>query len=214
MPRSSKTLSGRTPKPVVEQRSVAALRRYKVTPEEIEKVGNITAMLQRAVGGRDKVIDILRFSQDTAATEFLKAYDEAPIGDRNYLSFEAICIKASIPTSAVYGAIIMSAKSIMGQESALTTIIEHPEVVRKTIQFAKELPGASKDREMIHQAVGYLPSKGGGISVNLFGGNPQPTESDDGDDDDTAFREAFPSINTQLEGWGANRRGLLEKGRP
>jgi hypothetical protein len=107
----------------------------------------------------------------------------------------------------------MAAKIVGAQESALTTIMEHPEVVRKTIQFAKELPGASADRKMIHDAVGFLPSAkhGGNVNVNLNGGNPQL--SDEEEDDDKTFDTAFPSVNQSLEAWGEKRRKLLEGGR-
>lgn len=106
----------------------------------------------------------------------------------------------------------MAAKIVGAQESALLTVIEHPNVVKQTIKFAKELPGAFADRKLIHEAVGFLPtSKGSNVSVNLLNQVNQTSGSDD-DEEDT-FNTAFPSINQNLEAWGEKRRKLLEGGK-
>lgn len=168
-------------------------------------------MLKRVLGAAHKAVDALRFSQDPQAIAFLEVYDELPVCDReNYLTLEAICLKAHVSPSAILGATLMASKQLMAQESALKAIIAHPEVVDSTITAAKLL-GGDKDRKMLHEAVGFLPTKpGNSINVNLLGGNPQYQNTPE-DDEGESFNEAFPSINADLEQWSDNRRKLLGK---
>jgi hypothetical protein len=180
---------------------------------DLRKSPDITQILARSVGPRQRIIDALRFSSDEAAVEFLNIYDELPQCDQKTVPWEAICISGDIAPSAVLGAVMMAARLVGAQESAITAVIEHPEVLRKTIQYAKDLPGASADRKLLHEAVGFLPRPGGGgvsMNVNLnAAGNPQLSE----DDDEETFESAFPSVNQELEKWGEKRRKLLEGGR-
>jgi hypothetical protein len=207
---SSKPLAERLP--VEGTAAYGAMTRLDVTLDQLRKSPDISQILARSVGPRQRVIDSLRFSTDPAAVEFLDIYDDMPKGDRQNVPFEAICIKGQISPSAVLGAVMMAARLVGAQESAITAVIEHPEVLRKTIQYAKELPGAFADRRIIHEAVGFLPRPGGGsnVNVNLNSGNPQLAEEDD---DEKTFETAFPSVNQELEKWGEKRRKLLEGGR-
>jgi hypothetical protein len=133
--------------------------------------------------------------------------------DRKVIPLEAVCIKADVPAPSLLGAIMLAVRQVNGQESALLTMIEHPKVVKSTIRFAKTADGAS-DRKMIHESVGYLPTKqGSNINVNLMGNTPQLSQSDEADDDDKAFVDAFPSISGKLEEWSDDRRKLLEAGK-
>lgn len=196
---------------------MGALKRLGVAQHDLDRFPNITNTLKRSVGGHEKIIEMLRFSGDPGAQALLQVYDDCPVGDRKYISIEAYCIKASVSPALILGAVVMSAKQLMGQESALLTIMEHPEVVRKTIQYAKELPGASADRKMVHDAVGYLPTaKGGGVGVNFYLGDrntPPPaaptSENEPEESADFAFSAAFPSIGKNLEKWGEMRRNKL-----
>ena len=198
-----------------------ALARLNVTEAQIERAPEIKSILDSALkhgkrGTSNKAItDYLRFSDDRQAISLLKVYDEMNKGDRDDVPIEAICLRARVDIPAILGITIMCARNTSAQESALTTIIEHPDVVRSTIDFAKSLPGASKDREMIHQAVGYLPtSKGQTISFNLMNGNPQKEKAEDeSDDDNESFTIAFPSVNESLEKWSGSRNKLLDKGK-
>lgn len=210
---SSKPLAERLPPE--DSRAGQAVRRLGVTMDQLRKSPDISQILARSVGPRQRIIDALRFSSDPAAVDFLNIYDELPAGDRQNVPFEAVCIAGNILPASVLGAVMMAARIVGAQESAITTMIEHPEVVRKTIQFAKDLPGASADRKMVHDAVGWLPTpKGGGGSVNVnlnANGNPQLGNSED--DEEETFDTAFPSVNQELEKWGEKRRKLLETGK-
>jgi hypothetical protein len=183
---------------------------------DVDRSPNISGMLKRVLGSAHKAIAALRFSSDPAAIAFVETYDAIPADDRESVPLEAICLKANVSAPAILGATLMAARQVQAQESALRAIIAHPDVVKTTIKTSK-LVGGDKDRKMLHEAVGFLPTKtGSSINVNLLGGNPQyaPQRSEDpDDDDDTAFIEAFPSINHKLEGWSENRRKLLSGGK-
>lgn len=212
---SSKLLEKPIPNPDEKPRYEVALRRLRVKPEDLESSPQITPVLRRTVGSVAKSISLLRFSEDPQAQKIVESYDQANKCDRDIVPIEAFCLRTNVNPAAILGLVIMSMRNLSAQESALTTMMEHPEVVRSTIQFAKEIPGASKDREMIHQAVGYLPtSKGSSIIVNLPGANPQFNQAaDDEDDDDSSFRLAFESEQNEIEGWSNSRRRLLEAGK-
>lgn len=225
LPSSSKPLSDTIPKPVVENANSRALRRMGITNKALSRCAEISPMLDRCfaseksgtgTASNKRVISYLRFSEDPAIKAIVATYDRASTCDRDNVPFEALCIKAKVNPVTVLGAAILSARNLSAQESALTTIIEHPEVVRQTLFFAKTLAGATKDREMAHQAVGWLPTaKGISMNVNLMGGNPQlaSAEQNEDDDDDEAFNKAFPSLNGKIEDWNTSRQKLLERGR-
>lgn len=212
---SSKPLTLRPPKDKDVNREDHALWRFGVRESELAKAPSITPLLESALGNWHKAINVLRFSSDGSATNFLSTYDSLPQDDRDRVPIEAICIRAGVDPVALLGATLMAARQLSAQESALIAITEHPGVVKATAYFAR-MGSGSKDREMLHQAVGFLPtSKGTTMNVNLLGGNPQLAGSDSGggDDDEDSFEKAFPSLNSHLESWNDRRRKLLEKGK-
>lgn len=188
--------------------------------EELERIPKISDMLKGAFGSTSKAIAALRFSEDPSAISFFKVFDDLNGVDQKSIPIEAVCLSAKISPATLLGATLMIARQVKGQESALRAILAHPEVVRATIKSAK-LIGKEGDnsKKMLHEAVGFLPTKGGqNINVNLLGGNPQygPKQlegDDEEDDDDASFAEAFPSVNESLEEWSDNRRALLTDGK-
>jgi hypothetical protein len=188
----------------------------KVSQEDVDRAPNISGMIRRLLGKTAKAIAALRFSSDPIVESLLQVYDRLPVGDRDLVPLEAICIKAEVTPPAILGALMICIRQTNGQESALKAMIAHPKIVDATVRYAK-LAGGDKDRKMLHESIGFLPTKqGGNINVNLLGGG-QPkltaTAEDEEDDDDTSFREAFPTISGKLEGWSESRRKLLENGK-
>lgn len=197
-------------------RKDAALRRLGITKDALEVVPQITDMLKSAFKNVKAAIGLLRFSNDTAAVEFFKVYDELPAGDRDYLPIEAVCLKASVTPSALLGATFLACKVVRGQESALIAVNAHPDVMAATVKYAQE-PGGDRWAKMLHEGVGFLPTpKGGNINVNLLGGNPvhgnpnRASEPSVPELQDENFGDLFPSVNQNLEKWADNRRKLLE----
>lgn len=202
--------SSRPPKVTGLIRKDAALRRLEITPAELAQVPEITSILKSSFKNTKAAIQSIRFSNETAAIEFLKVYDELPVGDREYISIEAICLKAAVSPAALLGATFLACKTIRGQESALIAVNAHPQILKDTIQFAS-LPGGDRDRKMLHEAVGFLPTpKGGSINVNLLGGVPQFKNPEHHiEPDEENFEELFPSISRSLEDWSNDRKRLL-----
>lgn len=177
---------------------------------KLERIPKITDTLKSSFKTIKDAVEAIRFSNETAAIEFLDVYDSLPIGDRQYLSIEAICLKAEIAPSAFLGAVFMACKDLRGKESALIAINSHPQVLKDTIRFASE-PGGDRDRKMLHEATGFLPTpKGGSINVNLMNNVPQfknPERVPEPEEED--FAELFPSISRDLEEWSLDRKRLL-----
>lgn len=203
------------PKPKSLPRKEAALRRFHVDPEKLARTPEITSVLKNSFGSVKSAVQAIRHSNETTAIEFLAVYDEIPAGDRDYISIEAICLKANVLPSALLGSLFMACKDMKGKESALIAVLEHPGVLKKTVEYAKT-PGGDRDRKMLHEAVGFLPTpKGGSINVNLLNGAPQfprNPERPAPEPDEENFAELFPSISPHLEEWSDNRRKLLSDG--
>lgn len=204
---------------LVDSRLDAALRRLQVSQEELVRHPNITDMLKKAIGSRERIINMMRFSSDPSIEAFLDIHDRIPVGDQPVIPLEAICIKGKVNAMALLGATVAVAQQVSKNESMLQTVIQHPDVVKKTIEFALESPKNVLDRKMIHEAVGWLP-KSTGISISQHNEGAktlnvtpvqqmqgQPTLPEQTPED--AFATAFPSVTASLEKWGTNRRKML-----
>jgi hypothetical protein len=211
-PDVSRDSSRKLKRPV--DRKFQALRRLGISASDLAKSINISSDLKEVLGSHKKIIETMRFSQDQCIDDFFAVYDNLPVGDRDLIPIEAIAIKASVSLSALYGATLIALRLRNGQKSAMLAMKAHPEVLRKTIQYAK-LPGGERDRRAIDTAVGFLPtSKGTNISFNMLNGVPQlAPPKEDSEDDDDGFAEMFPSITSSQEEFSEDRRKLLSDGK-
>lgn len=201
-----------------EKRSSGALRRMEISPEDLAALPVISDTLQRAFSPnrpnefpRKEVINFIACSPDADAQAFLETYRELPKLDRDRVPIEAICLKAQVNPLKLLGVIVASANAMKKQESALKTILAHPEIVDATVNAAKNTLFGAQDRRMIHTAVGWLPTKqGSSIAVNID--NRAASKGEDSDDaDEASFDEAFPLISEKLSEWSENRRLLAER---
>jgi len=173
---------------------------------------NISEVLRDTLKSPHRAIPILRFSEDVTIVEFLRAYDAVPEGDLKYLPFEAIVLKSGVNPKELLGAIIFCFKNVQASKSALLAMAEHPKVLKKRIQFAKER-GGTRDRDALDTAVGFLPSpKGGTISLN-FGAIPNngpkpPEQAPLSEDEDV--NDLFPMISDRQQDWQEGRTKLLK----
>lgn len=187
-----------------------------ITKEKLELCPKITDILKSSFKTVKAAIQAIRFSNDTSAIEFLAVYDEIPACDRDYIPIEAVCLKAGVSPSALLGATFLACKTVRSQESALIAVNAHPKVLKDTIRYAS-LPGGDRDRKLLHEAVGFLPTpKGGSINVNLLNGVPQHQKPDrpaaEPIVEEEDFGSLFPNINRNLEKWSSDRRKLLSDG--
>lgn len=218
---SSKDASPHASKQRIPRRSVprkeSALERLGVDLADLEAAPRITDILSSAFSTGKRVprvqtINFLAASPAAEARAFLEVYRELPVRDRESLPIEAICIKAEVNPLAILGAVLMAAKNLKAQESALKAIMAHPDVVDATVNAAMLVgPNGTADRKILHEAVGFLPTKqGSNIAFNLNVGPGGKKDEDDDSDEVDSFNEAFPTIAGELEGWSENRRLLTE----
>jgi hypothetical protein len=178
----------------------------------------ITDILSRCFGNgrqlpRQAILNYLSASGNDSSRRFLDTWREIPKKDLEQIPIEAVCLKAGVSPLEILGAIILAAKNLKAQESALMAILAHPEVLEATIQSAKDVKFGMADRKTLHEAIGFLPTKqGSNIAINLLGpGSPSRSdEDDDREDDDRAFEMAFPTISGKLEEWSENRRLITD----
>ena len=214
------------------------LRRLDIDPAEVALMPREPAeILTRCLGGkstrlpREKILSFAAVSPQPCAVAFTNAVRKIPKLDLKALSFEAMCVRAHVSPVELLGAILMAAKSMKSQESALKAIMAHPDVVQATVDAASLGPpvlvqgkpirdengkvlrhnfGDVAAQRIMHEAVGFLPTKkGGGVEINFGFGRP-PEERDTETDADEAWDEAFPPLGDQIKDWSAEKHKLLE----
>lgn len=198
---------------------VAVLRRLDIDPILVQAAPKITESLQACFGKwtkgnpREQIINYLAVSDSLEAKSFLEAWRSIPKRDLQSLSIEAVCVRASISPLALFGAIVMAARSMKAQVSALKAILAHPDVVDATVGTAKLLgPAGTADRKLLHEAIGFLPTKKGGMEINIGFGRPAEEKDEETDADET-WDDAFPPLGDAVKEWSADKHKLLEAGK-
>lgn len=218
----------------------AILRRLDIDRAEVQAAPKVTEIIVRCMGDksgrfpREQVLNYLAASDSPAAVRFLKSYRELKT-DAGRLSLEAICVHAHVSPLEVLGAVLMAAKSLKATESALKAILAHPDVVDATVRQAVDgTPLLKSDgrtpyldekgrpvlighgdvaaKKLLHEAIGFLPTrKGGGVEINFFG-KPHESPDDEPDDDEKAFDACFVdnAISGKLDRWSEDRRALTD----
>lgn len=162
---------------------------------------------------RQRIMAFAAVSNHPCAMAFTEAMRQIKKADLQLLSFEAMCVRAHVSPVELLGAILMAAKSMKATESALKAILAHPEVVDATVEMAK-VPGPAgfSDRKMLHEALGFLPTKKGGVEINFGFGRPAD-ERDEESDVDQDWDEAFPPLGEQIQEWSGDKHKMLEGGK-
>jgi hypothetical protein len=182
-----------------------ALRRLKIKPEVMASLPEITPLFKNAEGGLPTVLNAMRFcAQDEVIAAFLEKYDSLPTSDRKMLPWEAIAYSAKIDLQRLTGAILFALQASSVNAVKVIALSSHPLIMKKTIQFA-QLAGGEKDRTMIHQALGFLPTpKGPTFIGKAVFGSASDSEKEEheekgvfGLDDD--IDELFPSPSDTLQ---------------
>lgn len=198
-------------------RKQEALRRLKITPEQLSEVPHIMPLFRKAEGGLTAVLNAMRLAAgDESIDAFLKKYDSIPIGDRPLVPWEAIALSANIDSRALTGAIVFALQAASVNMVKVLALTAHPKVMKKTIEYAL-MPGGYKDRNTMHQALGFLPTAKGPTFIGkaVFGaGGGSEKEEQSGNaifDGDRDVNDLFPSAVDMQELLVPIRQRLLEK---
>ncbi len=209
------------PSPIVD-RKVEALRRLKVKSEQLETAPPITPLLKDAFGGLPTVMEAMRFaSNDEVIAAFLKKYDLIPLGDREVLPWEAICISAGVNLNHFAGSAMLATTTYCANKSKLIAITNHPEITKKRVEYGL-LPSGEKDRNALDILVGAVQSPRGPTFIGkaVFGaaGGSAKTKDDDEPADETGvfgmdddLDELFPPSNAMQDKLVPIRQRLLDK---
>jgi len=189
------------------------LKNSHVTALQVREAPPVEEILSY-LGGRKKIIQAMRFSSEPCVHKLLKVYDSAPEYDRNKTPLEAFVLVAGVNPNELVGAVIMAFRTMQAQKSGLMVMKQHPQVLESTIKYAHLMNG-SRDRQMLHQAVGFLPvanSGGRGSNINLNFGNPETPSLAKNEDGITTpdINEVFPMISERLPAWQEARQKALK----
>ena len=94
------------------------------------------------------------------------AWDEASIRDRDSVRLEDLCAAAEITPDEFLGAVIPVIYRRNQDISRIIAAMAQPKVLEATIQSAQTQWG-SLDRQMLHQASGFLPTKARAADPNI-----------------------------------------------
>lgn len=193
-------------KPNELSRKEGAWRRFiKGTELKLEQFRNFPAL--NWLGNRPVVIGNMRFSSDPVLVEFLKVWDKTPSCDRKQIPLALIAMKAGVKVNELIGSYNLCLNALSAEKSKILAMEAHPEVVAATIQFSK-LPGGERDRRMLHENRGFLPTPKG-LTINQNFGQGQGEDEDD-DSGPLDVNDMFPMITAKQEKWQHARTKLLE----
>jgi hypothetical protein len=167
----------------------------------------------------------MRFSTDDQdISEFLRKYDSIPIGDRNHLTWEAICISAKVNPKHLAGAVLIAVSQHCAMKSKFIVASNHPTITKNRVKFA-QMVGGEKDRSALDIMAGAQQGSSGHTFIGKawFGGSGGGSSSSkqENDDDDTplapmvpetssGFEDLFPSPNEVQDKLVPIRQRLLE----
>jgi len=167
-----------------------------------------------SVGSTSEAIEAMRFSVEPCVVKFLATYDLVPVGDRDSLPLEAVIIKSGVNPNELLGATMVTYQALQSNKSAMRAMAAHPEIVAKTIEYAKEREG-DKDRKMLHEAVRFLPTpRGQTFNFNLPTNAPPIPEKHESLDVESEqdINEVFPVMGLAKQNrWQENKNLLLKE---
>lgn len=169
-----------------QDRTLQAIKRLGIKPEEVDAAPGVTPLLKLADGGLKAVLGAMRFSgQNDTLQKFLHKYDSIPSGDRERLPWEAILIAAEVDFDTFVGAATFAIANVSANKSKIIMASSHPKITEARVRYAL-LPSGEKDRNALDIMVGAMPSPKGVTFIGkaIYGGASQ-TAAGDRDEDDT-----------------------------
>lgn len=135
--------------------------------------GSFTSICQMLGGkriGAETIINLVRQIATTNmdAAAFITLYDSKSKDFHRCISaenIELLCIEASLPWPRLVTWAYEVALTTGQQLAAMTAAMHLPDVVNKTVKFAKQKDG-HRDRDMLFRSTGFIPTAGGISIVN------------------------------------------------
>lgn len=152
-----------------------------VKPEDVATQPQITPMLKlmgktisKRGGQATTWMSLLAQSGDPDAAKVLEAYNSVRYVDKRNLPIEAFCHAAGVSTYRVLELITAAVVRTGAQASTIIASVSHPYIVEKSVEMALTDDGF-EDRQLLHKAVGFLPTpKGSQTSITVTqNANPQ-----------------------------------------
>lgn len=183
-----------------------------LSPEDLESAPEIASLLRQSKGGIKAAIQALRFSPDPTAVQFLSKYDSLGPSIRDNAPIEAVALAAKVDIPALLGVAILALQNYSANQVKILAVSNHPGVLRDTLRYAK-LPRGTKDREHIHQALGFLPTSKppsfiGKVFINA---GEQPNEPEPEEIAENDLENIFPDLSQVQTKLQPIRQKLLEE---
>jgi hypothetical protein len=172
-------------------------RELGISTEKLKQVPKITELLKHnRMGGIHVVLAAMRFSTDPLIEHFLERWDELPPEFQQIVPWEALAQRSQIDVRRLLGAIVLALREHSATQVKLAALMAHPDVTEATVRVAM-LPDARgyRDRQMIHQALGFLaPPKGQTINFNFA--KPEDDSEREVPAEDIDMNQLFPDLVT------------------
>lgn len=145
---------------------------------------SVCALLGAGASGAKTLLNLVRATAPTSpdAASFLALLDAKTQHLRNALSpqvLEDLCTEFSVPWPKLVGWAFEAAAATGQHLAAMKAALALPEVVDKTIKFAKRKDGY-RDRDFLFRSTGFVPTPGGIAIINQIAANAQARNIDAG----------------------------------
>jgi hypothetical protein len=135
----------------------------EVTPEQLAAAPRIEHLL-KPIGTRAAVFEYLSASEEPEVRAIFQLRQRLTEEQKNAVPIEAYALAVKISPKKLFGFIM---QEVMDQSSKTVTMVaklHHPAIIETTIKQAKKAAGV-KDREMMHKALGFLPTPKNSVTV-------------------------------------------------
>lgn len=151
----------------VYAQSSKVTRAYKtlgLDPAVVARAYPITPLIKKLRGGWEEALAAIRASNSDASIHFLRKWDDRDTRQfhRDLLPVEAFCVYAGVHPFALWEAIVVSLTRVNANEGAYIAAINHPAVVRRSVEEALK-PDGHSDREWQLKHAGFLPQPKGNV---------------------------------------------------
>ena len=116
---------------------------------------------------------------------------------RHFAPLEAIAIAAGVELAHLLGAFFLALRKHSAMAVSLIAISNHPDIVKAQVRYALK-PGGWRDREMLHLALGFLPSDKTNGFFGKPGNNGDASAGHKADEAEADVNDIFPDpVETQ-----------------